>query len=142
VTIQRQPAGIPTGGRFANASTARPAVQLLPDTSNEVDGHIGMMLAAGQRARTVGGHLTTPFPRGSTDTDRKIANWLRRVDEWLLDNARAEAAARGINDSLLRTLDAKTLTQSDKALAEAILFDQGMRVADGGATSILKPLGR
>lgn len=45
-------------------------------------------LAAGETATTVFGWETTPFPRVAFDTNRKAAATLKRIEAWLIENAR------------------------------------------------------
>ena len=58
-------------------------------------GKVGDMLAAGEVVTTASGRKTTPFPKLASDTNRKTAATVKRVDAWLHANAVAEAESRG-----------------------------------------------
>ena len=75
----------------------------------------------GDQPVTVSGQRTSPFPRVDTATDQRTANTLRRVDEWLLGNARDEIGRRGLLDTLPGR--ARDMTPADRDAANLILFD-------------------
>jgi hypothetical protein len=68
-------------------------------------GTVGISLHAGDVVLTATGRQTTPFPKIDVASDRKATNTLKRVDLWLIDNAIAEAKARG-DDFNLRMFEA------------------------------------
>lgn len=104
------------------------------------DGVVGDMLAPGEIVRTVSGRVTTPFPKVDLTSDRRTGNTMRRVDQWLMDNAHAEAEARGI--PFYADKEPGNWSQSDKNEAEAILFDRDLFEATERARGpILRPLG-
>ena len=98
-----------------------------------------MMLAAGEVVLTATGRKTTPFPKIDASSDRKAGNTVKRVDQWLMQNALAEARARG-DEFNARQFEANAdkPSQSDKDSAEFYLFDQDF--VQPVQPSILKPL--
>ena len=101
-------------------------------------GEIGGKLAAGEVVTTATGRQTTPFPKVDASSERKLANSNKRAERWLMENALAEAEARGDNfnaRSFRANLDKPQ--QADKDSAEQYLFgDEQPPVVP----SILKPL--
>jgi hypothetical protein len=79
------------------------------------------MYGEGDRPVTMSGRVTTPFPKVDTTTGRRTLNTLRRVDAWLLTNAKAEIAAQGWIDTL--PADPRRMTQADRDMANVALFD-------------------
>ena len=84
-----------------------------------------VMLGTGETATTSSGRQTSPFPKVDLDSDRRTTNTLRRVDQWLVENARAEAEARGdrFNSRQFEHMDPKAMSQSDRDSAHLYLFD-------------------
>jgi hypothetical protein len=116
------------------------AKQEVSGESKEVKrGEVGMMLAAGEVVLTATGRKTTPFPKIDNDSNRKAGNTVKRVDQWLMDNAIAEARARG-DEFNLRQFEANRdkPSQSDKDSAEMYLFDK--ESVQPIPKSILKPI--
>lgn len=97
-------------------------------------GEVGMMLSSGEIVTTTTGRETTPFPKIGARGDTK------RVEQWLMDNAIAEAKARGDNFNL-RGFEANRdkPSQADKDSAEMYLFDPAMN--QPVPKPFLKPLG-
>ena len=60
-------------------------------------GQIGAKYAQGDIPATATRRQTTPFPRVDTGTDQKAQNTVKRVEKWLIENASAEAHARGMS---------------------------------------------
>ena len=86
-----------------------------------------MMLSSGQIVKTITGRDTTPFPTVKVDTNRKCINTIntiKKVDQWLFDNAILEAESRNDEFVLLQFNCAKSnnLTQSDKDSMHLYLF--------------------
>jgi hypothetical protein len=86
------------------------------------DGEVGMLFAAGEVVRTASGRETTPFPRVDVTTERRTSATTRRVDQWLLENAQAEAESRDL--PLWIEKNPRDWSQSDRDVAEAMLFDR------------------
>ena len=86
-------------------------------------GEIGMKLSSGQVVTTATGRQTAPFPKIDTSSERKTVNTLKRVDLWLMNNAVAEAEARGDkwNARMFRG-NRDNPHQADKDSAELYLF--------------------
>lgn len=101
-------------------------------------GEIGMKLGAGERVLTASGRPTTPFPKINTATNKTTLNTMKRVDQWLIDNAIDEARARGdkFNQRQFAANRDKP-SQADKDGAELYLF--GDKQPDV-VPSILKPM--
>jgi hypothetical protein len=87
-------------------------------------GEIGGKLAEKEIVLTATGRETTPFPKLNWGSNRKAINTTKRVDQWLIENARAEAKARGddFNSLQFDNMDLKNLSPSDKDSAELYLF--------------------
>lgn len=94
--------------------------------SNSVrQGCVGGSLAEGEVVRTSSGRITSPFPKITTDTERKASNTFKRVDHWLIQNALDEATARGDEFNALQFKAALGKPQqADKESAEEYLFGQ------------------
>lgn len=135
-----------TGG--APLAVGNPAVQqpagveknpaLVPGFSETRRGEVGGQLSAGEIVTTASGRQTTPFPKIDTSSDRKAGNTFRRVDEWLMQNALAEAEARG-DEFNARSFqqDLKNPPQASKDSAEEYLFGDSQPPV---LPKILKPL--
>ncbi len=84
------------------------------------------MLAAGETVATSSGRKTTPFPRIDLDSARKAGNTVKRVDQWLIDNAVAEAESRGdaFNATIFRSEKANNLPPASKDSMHEYLFGE------------------
>jgi N12 class adenine-specific DNA methylase len=101
------------------------------------------LYAQGTVLLTTSGASTTPFPKVDTSTRIKTANTLSRVDQWLAENALAEAERVGDNFNARQfreMVGRKTLTPADKDSAESYLFDEDFKDIKKPNGSILKPL--
>lgn len=105
---------------------------------NPRPGKVGDQLSAGEVVTTASGRPTTPFPKIDLGSDRKAGNTIKRVDQWLMDNALAEAEARGdsFNAQQFRASRDRP-SQADKDSAEEYLFGDTQPPV---IPSILKPL--
>jgi hypothetical protein len=98
------------------------------------------MLGAGEVVSTATGRKTTPFPKLDTDSNRKAQNTVKRVDQWLMENAIEEARARGDEFNLRQFEQNKAKpSPADKDSAEMYLFDK--ESVQPIRKSILKSLG-
>ena len=89
------------------------------------EGRVGDKLASGEIVRTATGRETTPFPKVDMTSERKTSATVKRVDQWLMENALAEAQARGDEFNARQFEAAKTKPQQvDKDSAEFYLFDK------------------
>jgi len=81
-------------------------------------------LAEGETKLTVTGRQTIPFPKIDTSTNIKISNTLKRVDDWLIDNAVTEARIRNDDYNLrqFENINRENITSSDKDSAHLYLF--------------------
>jgi len=88
-------------------------------------GFVGDYMAESDVVLTSTLNKTTPFPKISLESSRKITYTLKRIDKWLLDNAISEAMFRDDKFNLLylRSLSADELTISDKDFMDYYLFD-------------------
>lgn len=101
------------------------SVEPKPNTSLPIKGEVGMMLSSGQVATTASGRTTTPFPKFSTETPRKTSLAVKNVENWLMQNALAEANARGDEFNAIQfQANMKKPSQSDKDSAEYYLFGE------------------
>lgn len=86
-----------------------------------------VMLAAGERAQTLSGRHTAPFPHIDLSTDRRTKNTLLRVDAWLTNEARTELEHQGstrahmIQCGVINT-DPTRLTTADRNGFNLLLF--------------------
>ena len=86
-------------------------------------GEVGGKLSAGERVLTASGRVTTPFPKVDTSTNRKAIVTMKRVDQWLMDNAIAEAWSRGDEFNAWQfEASRERPSQADKDCAEEYLF--------------------
>ncbi len=87
-------------------------------------GRPGMMVGQGETYLTATGRQTTPVPKVAAQTDRQSTNAIRRLEGWLIENARAEAAARGddFNGPMFNRMEPKKLSQSDMDILNEYLF--------------------
>ncbi|MND20844.1 Transglycosylase SLT domain protein [compost metagenome] len=132
---------------LVGATQAPTAVQSVAEAATEAPkqeqaprrGEVGSKLASGEVVLTATGRETTPFPKIKVDTARKATNTIKAVDQWLMDNAAAEARARG-DEFNLRGFEAnrEKPSQADKDSAEEYLFGDSQAPA---IPSITKPLG-
>lgn len=124
----------------ANASPAADQSEISPPDrqAGPRRGEVGGKLAAGEVVTTATGRSTTPFPKIDTSSERKAGNTFKRVDEWLMQNALAEAEARGdeFNAQSFRQ-DLKNPPPASKDSAEEYLFGDTIPPV---LPSILKPL--
>lgn len=127
-SLHQQPAA-PAPNAAAPVSTQAPApaagatVAAAPATPRR--GEIGMQLGAGEIVLTSSGRKTTPFPKVSLGSNGQAAKTVAAADRWLLDNAAAEARARG-DEFNAPTFEAdaklKSIPQASKDAAEEYLF--------------------
>ena len=102
-------------------------------------GTIGCKLSSGEVVLSASGRRLSPFPTIKVDSNRKALNTLKRVDVWLIENALAEARARGDDFNALpfaQVLAGKVISQADKDWAEEYLFGEQPVIL----SSFLKPL--
>ncbi len=100
-------------------------------------GEVGGKLGSGEVVTTSSGRQTTPFPKVSTDTNRKATGTIKAVDLWLMQNALDEARSRG-DEFNARQFEANLAKpqRADKDAAEEYLFGQQPAVQP----RVLKPL--
>jgi hypothetical protein len=86
------------------------------------------MVGSGDRFRTVSGRLMAPAPKIDATTNGKTHASIRRMNAWLLNEAKKEAAATG-NDylaTLLSAINLKNISQSDTDTLNMVLFGDEM----------------
>lgn len=102
-------------------------------------GKVGQMLAEGEVVLTKTGRKTTPFPALRWGSNRKGSNTVKRVEQWLMENALAEAESLGDEFNARQFGTAvNSPTQSDKDSAEEYLFGDSPPIVP--PKKILKPL--
>lgn len=86
-------------------------------------GQVGGAYSAGEIVRSSSGRLCAPFPKVDLGGERKCTNTIKRVEQWLMQNALDEAEARGdeFNALQFKACLAKP-QQADKDCAEQYLF--------------------
>jgi hypothetical protein len=83
------------------------------------------MIVTGDVFTTPSGRTTTPAPKIDCTSERKTLNTIKRLHQWMIDEARKEAEATK-NDFLgvqLSGMSVKNLSQSDIDTLNYILFD-------------------
>lgn len=86
-------------------------------------GRVGDLLHSGEVVLTSSGRLTSPFPKIDLETERKAGNTIKRVQQWLVQNALDEALAREDDfNALLFKASLNQPQQADKDSAELYLF--------------------
>ena len=122
-TVQKPP---------ASPITAKPESVTKPQSGLK-KGEVGGKMKEGEVRLTATGRETTPFPRIDMSTARKADATMKRVDNWLIDNAIAEAKARGDKFNLVQfeNINRKNITKSDKDGAEIYLFGDVVPEAEG-----------
>lgn len=86
-------------------------------------GCVGDAYAGGEVVRTASGRLTSPFPKIDTGNHRRAVNTLKRVHQWLIQNAWEEALARSDEFNARQFKGSLSNPQQvDKDSAEQYLF--------------------
>lgn len=119
-TEQAQGGEPPVGVRGSRPAPDSPATE-----GEAPRGHVGQLLGTGDVVTTSSGRETTPFPRVDTSSGRKQLNSAKRAERWLMENALAEAEARGdeFNARQFRA-NIESPSQADKDGAEEYLFGE------------------
>lgn len=93
----------------------------LPEISPSI---MGKGYASGTAMRTATGRTTTPYPMVTLDTRQKAANSVKRVGEWLINNAIEEARSRGdrFNLRTFENVNLRNITPAEWDSAEEYLF--------------------
>jgi len=93
---------------------------------SNINGYIGVKLGEGDTAYNTHGFITTAFPKIDLTNNRKTINTLKRIDEWLINNALLFARSRNDTYMVLQfeqvLKNMKNISQSDKDSAEHYLF--------------------
>jgi len=119
--VYQEPTAITPEPIVAPVAESPPVIE---KTNDVKQGEVGMMLTSGQVVTTITGRQTTPFPKFSTDTPRKTSHAVKNVENWLMQNALAEAQSRGDEFNALQfKANMKKPSQADKDSAEYYLFD-------------------
>jgi len=80
------------------------------------------IIETGVVLRTKSGRETAPAPRIDATTDRKLNATMFRLDSWLLDEARKEVAGNDYQTTVLKGLNPKNFSQSDRDTVNLLLF--------------------
>ena len=90
------------------------------------------IIETGAVLRTKSGRETAPAPRIDASTKRKTTKALFNLDSWLLDEARKEVAGSDYQTTLLKGLDPKNFSPSDRDTVNLLLFGdvEGPRPSD------------
>ena len=104
-------------------------------------GTVGDKFAEGEVVNTASGRATSPFPKIDLASERKAGNTLKRVEQWLMQNAIDEARSRG-DEFNTAQFEANLLKpqQADKDAAEEYLFGQQPAVLPKFLKSFVIPL--
>jgi hypothetical protein len=86
----------------------------------------------GEQATTISGRETAPYPRLDFSTNRKAKNTIRRVNQWLIDEAIKEAEYRRdeYNARIFRHESVKNLPQACIESMQIYLFHHQPPVID------------
>nr|WP_239552612.1 LPD38 domain-containing protein [Oceanisphaera litoralis] len=98
-------------------------------------GEVGGKLGSGEVVLTSTGNRTTPFPDVKLGSNQALNRTIKSAGEWLITNARLEAARRGdeFNGRAFDGMDQGNPTPADKDHAEYYLFDpEFFTQANGG----------
>ena len=101
-------------------------IGLIEDVGNLCQkGRVGGYLSEGEIVSTLSGRQTSPFPKLDTKSNRKCINTIKRIDNWLRENAINEAAAKGDEFNLLQFKNSNPikLTKAEKDSMEYYLFE-------------------
>lgn len=84
------------------------------------------IIGSGTVLRTKSGRHTSPAPKIDLTTDRKATATIKRLDAWLLDEARKEVASDDGQTSLMSGFDPNKFSQSDRDHVNLVLFGDVM----------------
>lgn len=105
------------------ASDLRAAAKDAYEANAPLEGAMGMKLAEGQKATTVTGRTTSPFPKLSWG--RMTNSTMKAVDQWLMYEAVQEAKSRGDEyNAQMFEANRERPQQADKDSAELYLFGE------------------
>lgn len=79
-------------------------------------------VATGEVYTTPSGRLTKPVPRIDISTGRKATNSIKRFYEWMLEEASEEVSNCRHKTNMVRAIDLKNLSQSDKDTLNIFVF--------------------
>lgn len=86
-------------------------------------GVVGMQFQEGEVLRTSSGRLTSPFPNAGLGAGQQATNSRNHAGQWLMDNAIAEAEARGdAFNALSFKANLRAPQKADRDCAENYLF--------------------
>lgn len=118
----------PTGEQYTATGTEAKKYRVAtpPKAPKPFDPERGIEVSEGDTLKTSSGRTTTPFPKIDTGSEAKARNTVRRVDQWLIDNALAEARERGddFNGPMFARMTPKSLSPADKASLNEYLFGE------------------
>lgn len=80
------------------------------------------IIGTGVVVRTKSGRETSPAPKIEATSDRKTNASIKRLDQWLLDEARKEVEGNSYQTTLLKGLDVNNFSQSDRDTVNQLLF--------------------
>ncbi|MEN6631327.1 MAG: DEAD/DEAH box helicase family protein, partial [Candidatus Polarisedimenticolia bacterium] len=81
-----------------------------------------LVIQTGVVLRTKSGRETSPAPKIEATNDRKTLNTIKRMNQWLLDEARKEVEGDDWQTQLLRGIDVNNLSRSDQDQINLVLF--------------------
>jgi len=80
------------------------------------------MIKSGEQLYSKTGRKMSLTPKVDATTDRKAANTIKRINAWLLHEARLEAANEPYLTTLLEGIDLKNISQSDQDTLNEVVF--------------------
>lgn len=80
------------------------------------------IIGTGVVLRTKSGRETSPAPKIDGGTERKTKTAIFNLDSWLLDEARKEVSGNDYQTTLLKGLNPKNFSQSDRDTVNSLLF--------------------
>ncbi len=95
------------------------------------------LIASGEQLYSATGRKISPAPKIDTSSKLKLAGSIKRMNQWLYDEAMKEAVETGSdwNQTLIKGISVKSLSQSDKDTLNQILFGD----ADGASDKNRSP---
>lgn len=98
-----------------------------------------LVLSTGVKLRSKSGRELSPVPKIDASGPRKTVNTLKRVNEWLLEEAKKEVAGNSFQETLLRAIDLGNLSQSDQDTMNDLLFGDPLGPTEANIITEIAP---
>lgn len=121
--IGEAPAETPAGEAQTPPTPATPRAARPDVWGRYVDDYGSPQVDSGERLRTASGRITDPAPKFTITDGKSAMRAFRRVDAWLVDQAKKEVAATGSNAArFVNRMDPKNFSPADRDLAHEVLW--------------------